>query len=126
MRALFDHFGLKLRADFDPDNLKDAAHVWAAIAMNLAVAHVPGFQEKFAGKWPRELIMQTLVLAERFKSEGKPNPDLEACLWAVRARNPKLARSGRKLEAIAQAKTLRNKVSAMRQVLKRALANAAE
>jgi hypothetical protein len=116
---LFNHFGLQLGPDFNPDNVKDMAQVWAALAMNLAVAHVPGFQEARPAKWSREIVMATLVFAEQQKAAATTRSDMPACLEMVRALDPEMARSGRKTIAAKRARTLRNKVSKLRTFLKR-------
>jgi hypothetical protein len=118
--ALFNHFGLQLGPDFNPDDVKYMGQIWAALAMNLAVAHVPGFQEKPRDrKWPPEMVMLTLSIANWQKANKRQNSDLPACLEIVQGFNPELKRSGRKSEALRRAKTLRNRVSKLRQKLER-------
>ena len=88
---LANHLGI----DFDHldlTNYADLALFYGSLAIRLAIELVPGFQEAKAGKWPREIVMWTLVACEHLKSEGKVNSDLTVCLDAVKAWIPRCAR----------------------------------
>jgi hypothetical protein len=55
----FDHLDLTKHADM--------VSFYGCVAENLARLLIPGFQEKRAGKWPDDVVMQTLVTIEKGK-----------------------------------------------------------
>ena len=118
MPELAQQLGMDLKK-FDLTTDAGLVAYYATIALNLAVKfEIPGFLE-VEPKWNPSIVMAALMESEKAKLRDEPNPDFNACLQTVKAIDPDLARPGRKTLAEKRARTLRNKVSALRQRLKR-------
>ena len=118
MPHLARHLGIQFE-HLDLTKHADMVSFYGCIAENLAVLLIPGFQEKRAGKWPADMVMQVLVTIEKGKHLGSFSSDLEGCKAVLKQMEPKLASLANRTQLNGSALTLQNRVVALRTKLKR-------
>lgn len=116
MPALARHLGIDVDAlDLSTDDSLDWAILLRAVALDLAAAVIPGFQEKPRGKHPREIIRLGRVTIDALKMRKPGISDFDACREIVKLERPEMASPGRQSELDAEARQMMNRVSADRQ-----------
>lgn len=112
------HLGIKFD-HLDLENHSDLLSLYGSITENLATLLIRGFQEKQAGRWPDELVMQILVAIEKGKQLGTFASDKDGCKEILKQLEPKLGRPGNRTELDHKVRSLENRVSKLRAKLKR-------
>jgi hypothetical protein len=118
MPELAKHLDIKFE-HLDLTKHSDLVSLYGCIVENLAVRLIPGFQEKAAGKWPREVAVAILMWIEKGKQAGEYASDLDGCCDYLKKTEPDLARARNRSALEQKAKTVRNLVAKERAELKR-------
>jgi hypothetical protein len=125
MPELARQLGMQLDA-YDLSTHTGLMQFYGDIALNLVIKfEIPGFLE-VDPKWNRSIVLWTLVECEKAKLSGtnrlepsRGTSDFEVCLWVVRELDRDLKRRVHETAAKKRARTLANRVSELRQRLKR-------
>lgn len=116
MPDLARHLGIDIGAlDLSTDDGPDWAILLGAVALGLAAAVIPGFQEKLRGKHPREIIRLGRVTIDAVKMRKPGISDFDACREIIKLERPEMASPGRQNELDAEARQMMNRMSADRQ-----------
>ena len=122
--ALAKAFGMKFE-HLDLTSQAGLVSFYGCLVLILARAmKIPGFLEKKVGKWPRPIVMHVLGDCERAKRSGQAKSDLEICVLAVKHLDPEMEKTKNRRTAMKRAKQLSNRVSRLRQKLKKDYADA--
>jgi hypothetical protein len=113
MPELARHLGINFE-HLDLTNSDDVASLYSCIALELATLLIPGFQEKTGGLWRRSKYFIILVEIEKLKYLGTITSDFDGCKMYLTQKDPKLARPHSETELDQKARTLQNRVTAMR------------